>query len=189
MEEYKYIVDMLSSTAALVAIITVLISWYRNAQKPLKVERVVIHRKKSESTYILIVKNRKPYPVSLKSTFCYTKHNYNVEQRKGESPTYSELLNLEDSPFRNTDLFEIGANGHTDVKIKGSNLVGEIPRLLFSIHTTHGYHELWCKNIVVVEMGSAETYELEYRNGFESKYKAKAMYFWLLFRALFKVGN
>ena len=34
MENYKYFVDALSSTVALIAIITVLWSWFKNSQKP-----------------------------------------------------------------------------------------------------------------------------------------------------------
>ena len=59
MENYKHVVDALSSTAALIAIITVLWSWFKNSQMPLAIERLVVHNKESESTYILVIKTGK----------------------------------------------------------------------------------------------------------------------------------
>ena len=59
MEKYKYIIDILSSIVAFIAIFTVLLSWYKSSRKPLNVERVIIHRGSTKSTYILIIKNRK----------------------------------------------------------------------------------------------------------------------------------
>ena len=112
---------MLASLASVVAIVTVLISWYRSARKALRIERVVIHRKPTESTYILVVKNRKDYPVEIKSTDCYTRKIYNIEKKLNQKPEYSALLNLSDNLFRNSDKFIIGANGNTDIRIKGNN--------------------------------------------------------------------
>tara|TARA_R110000772_G_scaffold28638_22_gene72100 strand:+ start:731 stop:1051 length:321 start_codon:yes stop_codon:yes gene_type:complete len=81
MADYKYVVDALSSTAALIAIITVLWSWFKNSQMPLKIERLVVHNKASESTYIIVIKNSKTYPVNIKSSACYTKSSYKVEKK------------------------------------------------------------------------------------------------------------
>lgn len=187
MSLYKNIVEILSSLASLIAIIGVLISWYRSSRKPLKIERVVIHKKETESTYILIVKNRKDYPVEIKSTNCYKKRIYNIEKKNKQEPEYSELLRLTDSLFINSERFEIGANGHTDIRIKGQNINGKVSRLLFSINTSHGYHELWCKSILVVEIGKTEVYGLEHRYEYESKYKARIKYYWLKVKDIFCV--
>ena len=189
MIEYKYIMDALGSTASFVAIVAVLVSWFKIAQKPLVIDRVIIHKKENESTYILIVKNRKPYPVEIKSTRCYTKRRYRVTQKTNQKPEYAAQLNLKDSPFENFDEFEIGANGHTDVRIIGQNINGEILKLLFSINTSHGYHELWSKNIdiVNVNMGdSMEVYTLEHKHEYDSKFKAKTKYYWLYILSFFK---
>jgi len=108
--EYKCFMEILSATASIIAIIGVAWGWYKSAQKPLTMDRVVIHKKKEESTYILIVKNRKSYPVEIKSINCYTKHTYKVDQKNNQKPEYSAVLSLSDSPFLCNESFEIGAN-------------------------------------------------------------------------------
>ena len=184
MIDYKFIMDGLASAASFVAIATVLWSWFKNSQKPLKIDRVVIHKKKSESTYILIVKNRKSYPVKIKLTNCYIKHSYRVEQRPNQKPEYRAALDLADSPFVNTEKFKIVANGHTDIRISGLNIDGAVHKLLFSIHT---YHEVWCKNIVVVNMiEGTEVFSLEHKFEYSSLFKAKIKYYWLVLLNIFK---
>jgi len=186
MEEYKFIVDILSSSASLVAIIVVLLGLYKSIQKPLKIERVVIQKGKSSSTYILVVKNRKPYPVEIKSINCYMRRFYSIERKNNQKPEYSALLSLSDSPFQSSKLFNIAANGHTDIQIKnGLNINGDVKKLLFSAHTSHGYHEMWCKNIVTISTGT-QVYGLEYRHEYESKIKSILVYYWLRFKVIIK---
>jgi hypothetical protein len=73
LENFKLIVDTLASLAAFVAIITVLASWYRSIRKPLVIQRIVVHRKKDKTTFILIIKNVKDYPVEIKKLEGYNK--------------------------------------------------------------------------------------------------------------------
>jgi len=186
MNQYKNIIDILTSLASLIAIISVLVSWYRSTQKPLKIERVVIHKKKTESTFILVVRNRKDYPVEIKSINCYTKRKYEVQKKNNQKPEYSELLSLSDSLFISSDHFEIGANGHTDIRIKCGAFSGQVHRLLFSINTSHGYHEIWCKDMLEVDIGQTEVYGLEYRHEYQSKYRAKIKYYWVRLIESFK---
>lgn len=186
MEKYKYIVDILSSTASLIAILTVLYSWYKSAQKPLAIDRVVVHKSNSSNTYILVIKNRKPYPVTIKATRCYTTKVYEVEVKTGRKPEYSEQLLGSNSLFQNTSDFEIAPNGHTDIRITGSNPPEKVNKLLFSINTSHGYHELWCKEILLVDVGVAETYDLDYRHPFNYKITAKLKYYWLIAKHAFR---
>lgn len=72
-DDYKLLFDMIASLAAVLAIIVVLISWYRNTQKALRIERVIIYADNADIIYILVVKNIKNYPITLESTICYTK--------------------------------------------------------------------------------------------------------------------
>lgn len=46
-------VDLLSSVASLVAIVSVLVAWYQSRRKPLKIKRVLVHQKE-QSTKIFI---------------------------------------------------------------------------------------------------------------------------------------
>ena len=178
MEEYKLVADILASVAALVAILSMLVSWYRAARRPLKIDRVVIQQKQNGSKYILVVKNIKDFPVEIKSTNCYRRKLFNIEKRPGQKPGYSELLNLADNIFIDKTIFTIAPRGHTNISIQGPCIEPGISKLLFSIQTSHGYHEIWCKNILVLQMESADVYELDYRKEFHSKYKALLFYIW-----------
>lgn len=86
MDKFKLTVDILSSIASFIAIVTVLFSWFKNAQKALKIERIVIHNKPDTNTYILCIKNRKPYPVMIKSISSYIKPYITVEKLKNQPP-------------------------------------------------------------------------------------------------------
>jgi len=187
MENYKYAVDALASTAALIAIITVLWSWFKSSQIPLKVERLVVHNKTGESTYIIVIKNSKTYPVNIKSTSCYIKASYKVEKKNNQKPEYMDTLSLSDNLFINNDTFEIGANGHTDIRISGQHLNPDITKLLFTIQTSHGYHQVWCNKIITVDMtGKTQSFGMEKMYDFDSKFKAKRKYYWLRFVNLFQ---
>jgi hypothetical protein len=187
MENYKYVVDALASTAAFIAIITVLWSWYKNSQMPLKIERLVVHNKVGKSTYIIVIKNSKTYPVNIKSTTCYTKSSYKVEKKNNQKPEYMHTLALSDNLFINNDSFKIGANGHTDIRIPGQNLNTDITNLLFTIQTSHGFHQLWCNSIITVDMtGEIKIFGMEEMYEFDSKFKAKRKYYWLKIINLFQ---
>ena len=187
MSKFQDVVDLLSSMAALIAIISVMVSWFRSKQKPLKIERVVLHRKESECNYILVVKNRKDFPVVIKSINAYTTPKFRIEQQYGNKPMYSEVLSLSDSLFLNSDSTEIGARGHEHVKVVGNHFTGNLSRILFSIQTSHGYHEIWCKKILTVEM-DGKTTVIALKHLYESNQKVKALskYYWLLLINKFK---
>ena len=178
--------DLLASVASVVAIVAALIAWYRSAQEPLRIKRVVLHLKKNASTFILIVKNRKPYPVDIKSISCYTRLLVEIKKSANEPSEYSELLNLADSVFDSTTQFTIGANGDTDIRIKAAQVPGGYGKLLFSMHTSHGYHRLWCKRILEVNMGAGQLRQLDYRRDFESRTSGRLFYLWARLRE--KIG-
>ncbi|MCX8804593.1 hypothetical protein NOL29_25245 [Vibrio parahaemolyticus] len=180
MENYKYIVDFLSSLAALIAIVTVLISWFKNAQSAIKIERVVVHKRQSHSDYNVVIKNRKPYPVMISTLSCYKKLSYLVEKENGQPPEYRETLSALDRVFENNDGLELASNGHTDIRIKGGVITEEISSLLFSVQTSHGYHRQNCKSILTVNMtGKTKVKGMEVMFNTESKIKAKIKYSWL----------
>ncbi|EJB8572641.1 hypothetical protein RG677_002597 [Vibrio parahaemolyticus] len=180
MENYKYIVDALSSTAAFIAILTVLISWYKNAQPALRIERVVVHKRQSHSDYIIVVRNRKSYPVTINSISCYKKLSYMVEKENGQPPEYREALSESDRVFSKNEVLEFAANGHTDIRIKGGVVTEDISKLLFSAQTSHGYHRQVCKDILTVNMtGKTKVMGMEVMFNTESKLKAKVKYAWL----------
>lgn len=175
---FKDLADTLASVAATVAIVSALVSWYRSSRRPLKITRVLVHRSSDKALFILVVRNVKDYPVTIKRTECYRRKKYEVEKKSGGKPKYSELFFGPDMIFDCKETFEIAANGHTDIRISSVCLSDITAKLLFRLYTSHGYHELWSK---VVVSRSFDFYDLEYRHDYESKRPAKAMYYWKLF--------
>jgi hypothetical protein len=182
--EYKIIADTLASAAALVAIVSVMASWYRSARKPLKITSVVVHKKEDETAFILVVKNVKSYPVTIKRTGCYRRKKYQVQKKLGGKPQYSELFPGSEMLSASREPFEIAANGHTDIRIAGARNLNIPGKLLFLLETSHGYHELWCKDVLIVEIGKVDMHGVEYKYEYESKRRAKALYYWKLLKDL-----
>ncbi|HEX7061541.1 MAG TPA: hypothetical protein VF200_06190 [Woeseiaceae bacterium] len=178
LEKFKIAVDILASLSAIVAIVSAMTSWYRSARRPLKIVRTVIHKKNDKATFILVVKNVKPHPVVIRRTDCYRRKKYEVQKKHGGKPEYSELFPVSERIFDSKEIFEIAANGHTDIRISDVSWSDIPAKLLFLLETSHGYHELWCKELMIVEIGKAEVYSLEYTHDFESKWRAKVVYYW-----------
>lgn len=176
--EFKVVVDTLASLAAFIAILSVLIGWYSSARKPLSISRVVVHKKDSGLTFILVTKNRKAYPVKTKRIDCYSRKFFEVEQRVGGKPQYAERLSSRYAVFLSKHEFEVPAKGNIDIRIEVTREF-EIPsRLIFSVDTTHGYHDLVCADITVVEIGKTEVYSVDFKKEYNSKILAKVVYYW-----------
>jgi len=77
--DFKVVVDSLASVASLVAIVSVLVGWYRSTRKPLKIPRVVVHRERDRLTFILVTQNRQAYPVVIKRIDCYRRKIFEVQ--------------------------------------------------------------------------------------------------------------
>lgn len=176
--DLKFLVDILASLSSAIAIGTVMVGWYLSTRKPLKVTRLVIHKQKGTATYIPIVRNVKAYPVTIKRTDCYKRKKYEVQKRHGGRPEYSELFPSSELVFTTKKRFNIAAKGHTDIRIENVALSDVPNKLLFLLETSHGFHELWCKDIVIVEVGKADVYSLIYGYDFKSKWLAKIVYYW-----------
>lgn len=175
---FKVVVDTLASLAALIAILSVLVGWYSSARKPLSISRVVVHKKADGLTYILVTKNRKSYPVETKRIDCFSKKTFEIEQRVGEKPEYVEKLSSRYAVFSSKASFEVPVKGNIDIRIEVEGQADISDRLVFSIDTTHGYHEIFCNDINVVEIGKAEVYSVEFKKEYSSKIRAKMVYCW-----------
>ncbi|WP_150301326.1 hypothetical protein [Pseudomonas profundi] len=176
--EFKVVVDTLASLAALIAIMSVMGGWYDSRRKPLSIPRVVVHKKDKGLTFILVTRNRKSYPVATKRIDCFSQKYFEVEQRVGGKPMYAERLSSRNSVFMVKQESEVPAKGNIDLRIE---ILGEkkIPaQLIFTIETSHGYHELRCNDITVVEIGRAEVYSVDFKKEYNSRIAAKAVYYW-----------
>jgi len=175
----KLIVEILSSIASLVAILVVLFAWFKSSRKALKVVRVTIHLKKNETTFILWVKNRKPYPVEIKNIRCFTHRLYKVEQKQGGKPEYRPSLNCKLSPFTSSEHKQIAPDGFTDIRYEISRAFEDFDQLLFDLDTSHGLFLLKCRNIDNVSMGKMEAYQVKFTKDYESRVKALSRYLYL----------
>lgn len=188
MESFKFIVDVLSSITAIIAILTASFSLFKNSQSAIKVERVVIHKNDTSSSYIMVIKNSKSYPVRINQAECYTKIMYKVEKKNNQRPEYMEALSLKDNVFIDPTGFEIAANGHTDIRIQGGHVDKNISKILFSFQTSHGYHQQWCKKIIMVNLNKKpQVFGMDFMYDTDSKLKAKAKYTLLTLRNIFKI--
>ena len=174
--DFKVLVDTIASVASIVAIVSVLVGWYRSARTPLKIVRVVVHRKNDGTTFFLITKNRQAYPVTTKRIDCYKRRIFTVEKKTGGKPEYYERLSIRDALFTESIEVQVPASADTDLRIETQKMEDIPSRLLFSIDTSHGYHELWCDDITVVDIGKVEVYSVAYKYECESKLAAKFMY-------------
>ena len=182
--EFKVFVDTLASVASVVAIASVLIGWYHSTRLPLKIVRTVAHRKKDGMTIILVTKNRQAYPVTIRRVDCYKRKIFEVLKKSGGKPEYSERLSSREMLFMANAQFEVPANANTDLRIDLKSAVEMPDRLLFSIDTSHGYHEIWCDDVTIVDIGKTEVYSIDYKSEYTSKALAKATYYWKVVKAL-----
>lgn len=186
MEKYKFIVDILSSLASLLAIVTVLWAWISSKRNALSIKRVVIHQSENTSNYILEVENTKPYSVEIKNTRCFTKKNYKVEQVNNCFPSFHTAYSYTDSPFLSDEKHVIEANGFTDIRFLECSNLTKVKELIFLMDTSHGSHSLKCKNITVVKMGS-QVFGMEAMEEYDSRFKAVKKYCSLVIRRILNI--
>ena len=182
--EFKTIVDSLASIASLIAIISVVVSWYLSNRKPLKIKRVVVHRDEEYSTFILVTENRQNYPVFVTRSDCYKRKTYEVMKKNGQFPEYAERLSSREGVFNSIDTFEVPARAYTDLRIKVPGKPEISEKLFFSIDTSHGYHELKCGDINVVDIGKVKVFGAEYKDEYSSKFIAKLTFYWKILKEL-----
>jgi len=174
--DYKAIADTLASGAAFVAIVAALHGWYQSARRPLKISRVIVHQKASESNFIIEVENVKPYPVTIKAVDCYRGKRFRVKKTFGGRLVYHELFPISEQIFSDRVECEISANGHKDVRVSSSRQSNIPCKLLFLLDTSHGYHELCCNKVAGIDIDCSEW--LEYKYDYSSKLPAKIRYVW-----------
>ncbi len=107
-----------------------------------------------------------------------------MQKKHGGKPEYSEFHPESEMIFTSKETFEIPSNAHTDIRINVRAALTIPSKLLFLFETSHGYHELPCKDVLIVEIGKVDVYSVEYKLDYESKHRAKAVYYWKLLKEL-----
>ncbi|ELA8093868.1 hypothetical protein D5E85_26675 [Vibrio parahaemolyticus] len=181
---FKYFVDVLSSVASLVAIVSVLIAWYRSRLKPLKLKRVLVHKKKTSTTFFLYVINRQAYPVKIRNLKCFTKVTFQVSQKNNCRPERLQKLDYDDLVFQTQDEYEVEAYADCSIKIEYDEPIAvESDKLVVSTQTSHGYHLLKVRDIDIVHMGTGSVgYLVPFEETFDSKIKARVYHVFAIVR-------
>lgn len=172
-------VDLLSSVASLVAIVSVLVAWYQSRRKPLKIKRVLVHQKEQSTKIFIFLINRAAYPVKINGIKCFKKISYQVFQKKDYCPERVQQLDYNDFIFETHRKEEIEAFANCHVVVDIEHLVQvDSKKLILSLQTSHGYHLLKVNDIDVVRMGVAsEGYLVPFEKVFDSSLKARAYHF------------
>lgn len=176
---FKYMVDLLSSVASIVAIVSVLVAWYQSRRKPLKIKRVLVHQKEKSTRVFLYLINRAAYPVNIKSIKCFKKISYQVLQKNDYCPERVQQLDYKDFIFQTQQKDEIEAFANCHVVVDIGHLVQvDSKQLILSLQTSHGYHLLKVNDIDVVRMGVASAaYLVPFEKVFDSSIKARLYHF------------
>lgn len=158
MDKFKIIVDVLSSIASFVAIVTVLYSWRISKLPPLKVSQLIISPKQNRLRVFIRISNRKLYPVVIKSITCYKKQKYQINKKKLERPQLWPSTDVSDKLFTVNEEVEISELGQFSKEVYIDASLVDAKSLLFSVHTSHGFLRLKCKNVYTFDK-EYETYQ------------------------------
>jgi hypothetical protein len=182
---FKTVVDTLSSVAAIIAIITVLTAWYKNARRALYIKQVVIHQTSDKFTYIIQIKNIKSYSVTIKDMRSYKKKSFFVEKIEHQKPKYSYGYQTKDLAFQTSEEFTIQANGLTEIQVPTSIKLEGINQLIIDMGTSHGDQLIICKNIILAPMTATLVFDLEFDENYSSKFAALYNFYKLKLKHIF----
>lgn len=179
-EDWRFIFDILSSVASVIAIGAALLALYRSSRNPLRVYRTLIHwdLAKQRTTIFLYVRNAKDYPVFLNTVDCYKQKTFVIERRRGDSPRFSAIYLGADQVFQAKPREKIPANADMCVALEREGILNLAPRLLYLLDTSHGQHEVWCKDVMPVDVGRVKTEFVEYRFRLHKRWPAILLYQW-----------
>lgn len=144
---FKLLFDILASISSVVAIVSVLVSWYRNTRKPIKIKNVYIEKDTITGSIKVTIINRKSYPITIKSIRIYHRKSHELII-KAVDKYYSifEYVTSDDELPSQHESREIEPNASVTIKVfeslldddKAKLLEKKISRLFFVIHTSHG---------------------------------------------------
>jgi hypothetical protein len=148
LENFKILVDILSSIASIVAIATVLYSWYSSKKNPIEIPEVIVS-KYSEDTFrfIIKIKNRKPYPVIVKSMTCYKRKTHLVEKKRMERPRTTSMFDTRDRILTTQNELPVSELGEHLVDINTKIDLSPLKTLIFLAYTSHGFLTIKCNNV------------------------------------------
>lgn len=139
---------MLSSIASFVAIATVLYSWYSSKKNPIEIPEVIVS-KYSEDTFrfIIKIKNRKPYPVIVKSMTCYKRKTHRVEKKRMERPRITSVFDTRDRILTTPNESPVSELGERLLDINVKIDLSQLKTLIFLAYTSHGFLTIKCNNV------------------------------------------
>ena len=146
MEKYKFLADILSSVASIVAIVTVLYSWWASKRPKLKISQFIVSPSNGGLRIYLKITNKKLYPVNIKNITCYKKQRYSISKKELMKPQLWPSLDVADKLFTIAEEVEIPELGEFNKELNVSQHDFDPKDLLFSLYTSHGIIRLKCTN-------------------------------------------
>ncbi|MFL1916796.1 hypothetical protein ACJW8B_15575 [Plesiomonas shigelloides] len=171
--ELKTTVDILSSITSIIAISTVLFSWYKQKRSPLSVSRVLIHQYKDSSVCHFHIINKENYPIEISSIISFTEMTYRISQENGRKPEIDEYFDYSTYVFDKTIDENIQPKGMLKIKATIDNIecdIEHIRKMIMGLYTSHGYLQLQAKDITLISIGTASSAKLI---NFEKEYTSK----------------
>jgi hypothetical protein len=154
---FNKLVDILSSVASLIAIATVLCSWWLNQRPPVKISQFISSPHRGQIRIFLRLINRKGYPIKILSLTCYKKQTFSISKKKGMKPQIHRFLNISNKLFHLKEEFELSEFGELNKEIFIENQKFSANDLRYELYTSHGFISLKCKNNYIFDK-ETETY-------------------------------
>ena len=177
MDNFKLIVDILSSLASIIAIVTFLFVWISNNRKPIKLEHVLVDLDDEEAAYVFLVRNRRDYAITVNTCRCFAKKEHRVEQEVRKKPVIYSSFPGNGFVLESVEPKTIEPNGYDKLIYKTHNIrANSGERLFIHLDTSHGYFEL-CSSKVNVVTDETVLLGLQSCKTFASAFKARS--YWL----------
>lgn len=134
----KSIVDILSSLASIVAIVTVLYAWWNNNRPGVRIKSLIIHRLENQTRLYLRLANERAYPITIENFTCYEKLTYQTTILESGSPSTWPTLHQELKFYTHTTKTELTEMGEVSLPIIIDKDLRHLKYVYFSFNTSHG---------------------------------------------------
>jgi hypothetical protein len=158
-------------------IVAVLWAWYKAGKPPFTITKVLVVKQKGSTCFHFSIENKKPYPIEILFIDVYEKFTYQVQKIEHIGV---RLVTLPGNRLLNhTVKSRLKEMGH--MHITGQSIDVSVPKhlnkLIFQVHTSHGFFVIKSKNIRLSDITKGITgYMTSDIATTDSRFKALAIY-------------
>lgn len=135
---FKSTVDILSSLASIVAIATVLYSWWKNKRPGVRIKSLIIHRLENQTHLYLRLANERAHPIVIENFTCYEKLAYQTTILESGIPSTWPILHQELKFYTHTAKTELPEMGEINITIYLDKDLRHLKYVYFCFSTSHG---------------------------------------------------